>query len=367
MNYPNSADAGFQHEKAAYALGRLDGALRYCPPSAERIFAGQVLRLTLISALRREGHEFTDTRFAAWFAGLTTLADTPHRRARPPRATCEAILTELAHSIWPTLSDLANSIKPALLAPRDHAGDDAHLQALAVIADGRALVAECMSESPPSALASLDTLHRLIACSTTFAPIERAPDARFSSSRAPSPLWAIDVLFPECLRAKGALLFAVPMPDLVREDAFYPSSSGRTEPQTSAFTKTVEGLFGRLTEAVAMANRCANTLTGRSTSRAPSLFELLAGFGPMRSAQIETIVGVSRLGARGIVETLEDAGLIGRRKVSGAILFDAHPNPVRHSADSQQIPGLEISPDALSEYEASMAEIDRLLGKRDDT
>lgn len=68
---------------AARALGQLDAALAWCPPDMHPILASRLIRETLISALRQEGHLFTDARFHAWFAGLVvngqrTLHPTPH-------------------------------------------------------------------------------------------------------------------------------------------------------------------------------------------------------------------------------------------------------------------------------------------------
>ena len=92
---------------ALLALGRLDGALAMARSATLRLFALSLLRDTLITALRQEGHRFTDDRFHAWFAGVATLSDEPARTARPPRALCEAMLTELAHSSWNDLSEAA--------------------------------------------------------------------------------------------------------------------------------------------------------------------------------------------------------------------------------------------------------------------
>ncbi|MCX7283317.1 MAG: hypothetical protein NTX28_04595, partial [Novosphingobium sp.] len=77
---------------ALLALGRLDGALAMAQPATLRLFALRLLRDMLVTALRQEGHAFTDLRFHAWFAGAATLSDEPSHAARPPKALCEAIL-----------------------------------------------------------------------------------------------------------------------------------------------------------------------------------------------------------------------------------------------------------------------------------
>ena len=122
---------------AAMALGRLDGAVRASAAPTLRVFAARLLRDMLTSALRQEGHAFTDIRFHAWFAGLVTLSDEPPRLARPPRALAEAMLTELTHSSWEPLATLATRLLPALLAPTDYvvsdrANEQGHEAAIAI-------------------------------------------------------------------------------------------------------------------------------------------------------------------------------------------------------------------------------------------
>jgi hypothetical protein len=132
MPFPGDLEGLFPHQpgalavtevQAMLALGRLDGALAHCPEAALRLFASRLLQDTLIAALRQEGHAFTEQRFHAWFAGLATLADETPRRARPPRALCEAVLTELTHSSWEPLAELATRLQLALLAPQDFSGE----------------------------------------------------------------------------------------------------------------------------------------------------------------------------------------------------------------------------------------------------
>src|SRR3978361_527546 len=114
---------------AALALARLAGRLGAGARSPLRVFAATQLRHLLIAALRQEGHAFTDARFQAWFAGLATLSDEPSRLARPARALCDVILTELTHSSWASLADLALRFRPALLAHDDYSTEDAHVEA----------------------------------------------------------------------------------------------------------------------------------------------------------------------------------------------------------------------------------------------
>lgn len=120
---PDPAQSDLEAE-ALLALGRLDGALGAVGPATLRLFAVRRLRDLLVAALRQEGHMFTNQRFHAWFAGVATLSDQPPRSGRAPRVLCEAILTELTHTSWELLAELASRFQAALLAPRDHIGYD---------------------------------------------------------------------------------------------------------------------------------------------------------------------------------------------------------------------------------------------------
>ena len=144
------------------ALGRLDGALRAARPATLRLFALRLLRDLLVAVLRQEGHAFTDHRFHAWFAGVATLSDLPPRLGRPPRVLCEAVLTELTHSSWEVLAELAARFQAALLAPGDHIGNDlaaqtAHQDAHSIVIAARDLISEL--EPTPLPLPALERLH----------------------------------------------------------------------------------------------------------------------------------------------------------------------------------------------------------------
>lgn len=124
--FPDQAQAALEAE-ALLALGRVSGALDLASPPALRLLAIRQLRALLVAALRQEGHMFTDQRFHAWFAGVATLSDQPPLAARPPGVLAEAILTELAHSSWELLAELAIRFQAALLAPSDHFESDCRL------------------------------------------------------------------------------------------------------------------------------------------------------------------------------------------------------------------------------------------------
>lgn len=86
---PPLGDAARSEARAALALGRLDGALRHSAPAILRILAARVLRHTLVTALRQARYQFTDERFAAWFAGLVPLTEPGEQQPHGPRALVE--------------------------------------------------------------------------------------------------------------------------------------------------------------------------------------------------------------------------------------------------------------------------------------
>ncbi|MEE4451600.1 hypothetical protein [Novosphingobium resinovorum] len=357
-----------------FLLGRLDGALRYCPQPVQRIFAGRMLRRAMIAALRQEGHAFTDARFQTWFAGLSTLSDPPARHARSPRAVCEAILAEMSHGTWPLLADIAARIRPALRAPLDLDADRARQDALDVTAQARSIIERCMNSGIASPLDALRTLHGEIASSPLFAPSAQAPallkvgqrQVNLERPSACSPRWALEMLFGEWLRAQDVLPCALPLPDIVRLDTLGTNAPDAARAlRAAALESALRDLLTCLGESARSESQCRSILEHRSTSRAPAAFELLAGFGAMRSSQIETMLGASRLGVRGMLASLQDSGLVVRLKISGAYMFDAphistEAGPV-HRDEEQPA----FSSAALDEYAASLSALDRLLGIED--
>src|SRR3546814_4703639 len=67
----------------------------------------------------------------------------------------------------------------------------------------------------------------------------------------------------------------------------------------------------------------------RSTSRAPLLYRLLAGFGPLRPLQIEKALGVSKNGVRDLVAALVKAGLAERAAYEHHTIIRALPRARR--------------------------------------
>lgn len=368
-----AAATGIEAE-ASLGLGRLDGALAFCPPATLRLFAARVLRDTLRAALRQEGHAFTDSRFYAWFAGIATLSDEPPRIARPPRVVAEAVLTELAHSSWEPLTVFAARLASALLAPRDLDAEAAHEVTHAIVAAARRLVEELGHAPSPLPIAALERLHRAVGRDVVFAPSERSHEpiiranVRLTVERVglPSPRWAIEMLWGEHWRAAGTLRCALPFSGLIRLDAV---RDGATREDAhiaiaTALRDVACAMFDALVEAGRLARRIAELRSGRrSTSRAPALFEVLAGFGPMRSAQLETMLGATRLGVRAMLDTLGAAGVLERNTVCGVRLYSVSEQTHTPLSASGPPEGFAFSRAALDEYDASMAGVDELLAR----
>ena len=365
--------------EAALALGRLDGAFGACPAPVARIFAGLVVRSALTRALAQEGHAFTEQRFDAWFAGLVPLADGEATALpRSAKVIADIILAELAHSIWPPIAECARMLRPALMAGRDLAAPDAHEDTHATIADARALIADLGAQTSPLPFAALGRLHALVQRSARFAPAESATtiiqvgDRQLSLERTldRSPRWALDLVYGELLRATGFLTAALPCPGLVRLDAL-PDVDGSVSTDGPAMAQIIRA--GALRDValehlanLARARDCAAWIGDglsslRASSRAPALCELLAGFGAMRSAQIEAVLGKTRLGVRAILNTLFEAGLVTRTSVSGVWLYRFTPPSPQAEASVEQHSSFAFSSEMLGEYEAANAEIDRLL------
>ena len=378
---PDPAQRDLEAE-ALLALGRLDGALGAARPAALRLFAVRLLRDLLVAVLRQEGHAFTDHRFHAWFAGVATLAILPPRLGRPPRVLCEAVLTELTHSSWEPLAALAARFQAALLAPSDHIGSDladetARQDAHAIVVAARDLIAEL--EPSPLPLSALARLHRAVGEHVLFAPPERAPEPiamgsiRLTVERAgaPSPRWALEMLWGEHWRAAGLLAHALPFPGLIRLDALRADTpSGRGEPDeeptilATALRDVAQGLCNKLTAADQLARRLEDSQPGkRRSSRAPALLELLAGFGPLRSAQLEALLGATRIGVRTMLDALDRIGMLERTTIAGVHLYAVNLE-ARVADDANDLAvSSTFSSAALGEYEAAMADIDALLAR----
>lgn len=362
--------------EALLALGRLDGALRVSDSTPLRLFAARLLRTTLTTALRQEGHAFTDTRFHAWFAGVVTLSDQSPREACPPRMLVSALLIELAHSPWEPLAELATQFASALMAPRDYIGaaaesETVHEQTHELLAAARALIerlAPC-----PLPLPALVNLHQALGDHILFASEEPASETiafgplRMTADRSTraSPRWAVETLWGEHWYKAGLLAHALPFPNLIRLEATCTDTDSAHSQLiiANALRDSARGLYKSLGEMHDLARSIDKLEPGRRrTSRAPALIKLLASYGPLRSAQIETLLGATRLGVRSMISSLGDLGILERTTLAGVHLYSVDlTNDTR--ADTPAPTPFSLSASALDEFNSSMANIDALLSR----
>jgi hypothetical protein len=371
-----SEAVGVAEAEAALELGRLDGALRYLPPGATRILAARLLRETLAGALRQEGHAFTVARFSAWFAGLTPLTDPVDRPTSPLRPPCPlviAILTALGHSSWPALATVATRMRSALLSFEDGDFASAHSDAQALIDEARALLDPLAPRPSPLPFAMLAQLHAAVAGSVPFAPGGREQVAIklgdwpvvLNRAPAPSPRWAIELHYGEHLRASGLLPLALPMIGLIRLDAFTAEDNDEARIILADALRALGlQLCALMDEAREQADQLEAVMADRrSTSRVPMMFEHLCGFGALRSSQLQTLLGATRLGVSKMLDCLDDSGVLERSTLAGARLYTIGLAPKPKLTPDQALAPLSLSSAAVAEYNASMANLDEVLAR----
>lgn len=357
--------------QAALMLGRLSGRLGNLSVHAAHGFAARIIRDALISALTQEGHRFTETRFAAWYAGLTTLSDEPLRFAPPARGLAEAVLSELACSHWEPLANTALQIQAALLAPPEPADAEARTAARAALDEATAIVSSVAADALP--FPGLATIHQAISQSVRFALAERTPELFkldnlqlvLERERPPSPRWPLELAFGSYLHASDFLPAALPMIGAIRLDAAGNADVPHRTIQAEALGHALASISKALDASAAIDADTANLLAKlRASSRAPQLYVLLRAFGPLRTAQIEAMLGVTRLGVRSMLRVLLDANILDAQTIAGSKLYSARTLPAC-AMPQQQIVSAPIvfSQSALAEYDASMADIDALLAR----
>lgn len=224
---------------------------------------------------------------------------------------------------------------------------------------------------PPLPFAALARLHALLRQDALFAPLERASRTFSVAERsmtieqaAPrTPLWAVDAALGRLLSACGAWQLALPCPGAVTAEALQPQLWRGERAIVSA--RTLHASATRLAELVAKTRRRA-ALMGeqlghlRSSARAPQVWIVLAGFAPLGLDQMASAFGVSRRGTYAIGDALTAAGLARRESIKGKVLLVADASR-RDRLSAPLDPAPALPRPALAEFDAAMAEIDRLL------
>ena len=189
--------------------------------------------------------------------------------------------------------------------------------------------------------------------------------------RPPSPRWAIECAFGAHLQATGAHGAALPLNGLIRLDTVRAADVNDNPAhaaiiQAEALRDVLDHLNGLVDEAARTRKGLADRYRAKRTnSRAQQLYGLLSGFGPLRSSQIEAVLGATRLGVRTMLTTLAEAGDLAIETLSGVKLYSVTrsrpPVPPPALADE---PG-RFSSDAIEDYDAALAQIDALLARHD--
>ena len=104
----------------------------------------------------------------------------------------------------------------------------------------------------------------------------------------------------------------------------------------------------------------------RGSSRAPQVARYLAGFGALRSDQLERLMGASRAGVHGMVANLRGFDLVTTTTVSGVKLHAILVyTPTRERVRSgRPTPLASLSKAVLDEFDAALAEVERLGARK---
>lgn len=361
----------------AFALGRLDGLLAGLTDIEKRLFCVGLLREMLFSALAQAGFADAELRFNTWFGGIDRAPQETPLTCCSAYAVVRALLGELGHHPWEPLADAAQTIALAARfgADRPMQAEDA----LAEEAIGRAITLVKQADADdetPLPFAGLGHLYALLRADPLFAPLERAVQIRSLGNRAVAieqaaprtPLWAVDAALGRLLTACGAWQLALPCPGAVTAETLEPQLWPDERAIVSA--RTLRASATRLAELVAKARRRAALMREqlghlRSSARAPQVWILLAGFAPLGLDQMASAFGVSRRGTYAIGDALTAAGLARRESIKGKVLLVAEePRSDRLSAPLDRAPAFPHP--AMAEFDAAMAEIDRLLASSSD-
>ncbi|PNU03406.1 hypothetical protein A8V01_06725 [Novosphingobium guangzhouense] len=135
--------------------------------------------------------------------------------------------------------------------------------------------------------------------------------------------------------------------------------------QPQAMREVMERMTEWLTDAARLAAFAHQPVHGRrANSRAPTIMELLAGFGPLRSRQMETALGATRVGVAGMIASWDTVGAISRTTISGSHLLSLRTPATETTQDAPPHSDAAFSAEALDDYNASLEAIDRLLSQR---
>src|SRR3546814_2915134 len=131
-------------------------------------------------------------------------------------------------------------------------------------------------------------------------PLPAGP-VSFEQTRTATPLWALDLLAGALIARSAPATRPLPLPGAVRAEALRPElwSRERAIITAEAAGEAAQRLSDQLDAAHASVREVHEAMTVlRSTSRAPLLYRLLAGFGPLPPLPIEKALWLSQNGLR---------------------------------------------------------------------
>ena len=365
-----------------FAWGLLQGRLAHLAPEPAQAFGFGLVRLALNDALTMSGFTGAADWLPAWFSGLRPpLCATTHVAA-PAAPLADAVLGALTRARWEPLALAAQQIQGAARYDRgiDSIEATARIAEIIAAAERLASLAHARVEADDDEnvwpLSALGHLHDLAAATLEFAPQAReravtvgpAGPVGFDLAAPPPSLWALDHWASGQTAPAAPGITPLPLPGTVRAEALRPYLWPRERAILVAqgMTHAVSRLSGLLDIALAASRDCERNLhAARSTSRAPALYRVLRGFGPLRPVQIASMLGVTKGGAREIVSALCEAGLAKVRIEAGRRMIDAAERP---AVTAEKVTGFEYAAEgsadgdsALAAFDAALADIDQLL------
>lgn len=317
--------------RAALAWGHLQGLLAHAPPAVASLFAYGLVRASLVDALQKSGFGGADLSLSLWFCGLDPLpADTPQVETAPFHVA-DGLLIELSLSTWRPLSEAASVLRRVARYGRAGAGNavcpsqPALAQAKKIASRSNILIGKKWP------LAVLDHIHNTASKSPAFAPFERGSITIggpmgltvVEHATSKSPLWALDIFAGQAIAAHISGTVPLPCPGLYRSEALKPElrPNERGALIADAVGEAVVVMIRRLEDAHANERILSAALSSRrSTSRAPSLALILAGFGALRPLQLSAAFNLSKNGVRQVIHTVVDAGIAETKSYRGQSL-----------------------------------------------
>ncbi|PEQ12538.1 hypothetical protein B2G71_11800 [Novosphingobium sp. PC22D] len=367
-------EAALAEASCALVLGRLDGLVAGLSDDEKTLFCMHLLRKTLITALLQSGFTDAEMRFDHWFAGLSRAPQETPLTACPAHAIVRTLLAELGHHPWKPLSNAARTVSAAAKFTADGSDNDAAGLPTKALEAARTLIGECPLPSASSLpFASLEQLNRRLRKSALFAPVERGAavlpllgrDVAIERAGIRTPLWALDALLGRLLASCCTWRVPLPCPGAVTAEALGPQlgSCSRRIAMAERLAASVQGLIEVAETARRQAMRMHDSLGHlRSSARAPQVWMLLAGFAPLGLEQMGVAFGITRRGTYAVRDALVDAGMARVETVKGKVLLEATGEHERASQVSGEKSSALPSP-LLSEFDAAMDEIDRLLDR----